>query len=54
LVTGFSDENGHIVLAVPDKEVPNGRKLIWKAESSTLNSDPSKKLRCNQLASNYL
>ncbi|UZP66537.1 tRNA-binding protein [Desulfovibrio mangrovi] len=27
LVTGFADENGHIVLAVPDKEVPLGAKL---------------------------
>ncbi len=28
LVTGFPDEKGHIVLAVPDKEVPNGMKLF--------------------------
>ncbi|MGN8226908.1 tRNA-binding protein [Gracilimonas sp. BCB1] len=28
LVTGFPDENGDIVLAVPDKKVPNGMKLF--------------------------
>ncbi|WP_192820744.1 tRNA-binding protein [Rufibacter sp. LB8] len=28
LVTGFSDENGHIVLAQPAAGVPNGQKLI--------------------------
>ncbi len=28
LVTGFSDENGDIILAVPDKNTPNGAKLI--------------------------
>lgn len=27
LLTGFADENGHIVLAVPDKKTPNGAKL---------------------------
>lgn len=27
LVTGFADENGHIVLAVPDRKVPLGAKL---------------------------
>ncbi len=27
LVTGFSDENGDIILATPDKMVPNGAKL---------------------------
>ena len=27
LVTGFYDENGNVVLAVPDKEVNNGKKL---------------------------
>lgn len=27
LVTGFSDANGHIVLAGPGTEVPNGSKL---------------------------
>ena len=27
LVTGFYDEEGHVVLAVPDKEVGNGKKL---------------------------
>lgn len=27
LITGFADENGHIVLAVPDQSVPNGAKL---------------------------
>ncbi|BBD08667.1 tRNA-binding protein [Desulfovibrio ferrophilus] len=27
LLTGFPDENGHIVLAVPDKRAPNGSKL---------------------------
>lgn len=28
LVTGFRDENGAIVLAVPDGAVPNGKRLI--------------------------
>ncbi|MBO6586171.1 MAG: tRNA-binding protein [Gracilimonas sp.] len=28
LVTGFPDENGDVVLAVPDKKVPNGMKLF--------------------------
>lgn len=28
LVTGFPDENGHVVLTVPDKKVPNGSRLI--------------------------
>ncbi len=28
LVTGFADENGDIVLASVDKQVPNGAKLI--------------------------
>ncbi|MEO7211704.1 tRNA-binding protein [Mucilaginibacter sp.] len=28
LVTGFSDENGDIVLATIDKPVPNGSKLV--------------------------
>lgn len=28
LVTGFADENGHIVLNEPGKKVPNGSKLI--------------------------
>lgn len=27
LITGFADENGHIILAVPDQNVPNGAKL---------------------------
>lgn len=27
LITGFSDENGHIILATPEKWVPNGAKL---------------------------
>lgn len=27
LICGFADDNGQIVLAVPDQEVPNGRKL---------------------------
>lgn len=27
LVTGFADEDGHIILAVPDKKAPLGRKL---------------------------
>ena len=28
LVTGFADEEGQVVLAVPDKPVPNGSKLF--------------------------
>lgn len=28
LVTGFPDEAGNVVLAVPDKSVPNGKKLF--------------------------
>lgn len=28
LITGFLDEEGAVVLAVPDKVIPNGRKLI--------------------------
>ncbi|MXV13973.1 tRNA-binding protein [Hufsiella ginkgonis] len=28
LVTGFADENGDVVLAAVDKQVPNGQKLI--------------------------
>lgn len=28
LVTGFPDENGDVVLAVPDKKVPDGMKLF--------------------------
>ena len=27
LVCGFYDENGHVILAVPDKTAPNGAKL---------------------------
>ena len=27
LLTGFSDENGNIVIAVPERGVPNGKKL---------------------------
>jgi len=27
LVTGFYDENGHVVLAIPDKSIENGKKL---------------------------
>ncbi|MGK7389482.1 MAG: tRNA-binding protein [Candidatus Cyclobacteriaceae bacterium M2_1C_046] len=27
LITGFSDEYGDVVLAVPDKKVPNGKRL---------------------------
>ena len=28
LVTGFHDANGHIVLAMPERTVPNGAKLL--------------------------
>ena len=28
LTTGFADEQGDVVLAVPDKKVPNGAKLF--------------------------
>jgi len=28
LVTGFADENGHVVLSTTDKLVPNGAKLF--------------------------
>lgn len=28
LTLGFSDENGEVVLAVPDKPVPNGKKMF--------------------------
>jgi tRNA-binding protein len=28
LVTGFPDENGDVILAIPDKKVPNGMKLF--------------------------
>lgn len=28
LVTGFADENGHIVLSQPERIVPNGARLI--------------------------
>ncbi|WP_205504396.1 tRNA-binding protein [Rufibacter psychrotolerans] len=28
LVTGFADEDGHIVLAQPQAKVPNGKRLI--------------------------
>jgi tRNA-binding protein len=28
LVTGFADENGHIVLNQPQMQVPNGSKLV--------------------------
>jgi hypothetical protein len=28
LVTGFADENGGIVLAIPERKVPDGTKLV--------------------------
>jgi tRNA-binding protein len=28
LLTGFTDENGDIILAAVDKPVPNGNKLV--------------------------
>ncbi len=28
LVTGFPDENGNVVLCIPDKPVPNGARLF--------------------------
>ena len=28
LVTGFPDENGNVVLSIPDKHVSNGKKLF--------------------------
>lgn len=28
LVTGFADENGAIILAMPERRVPNGAKLV--------------------------
>jgi tRNA-binding protein len=28
LVTGFHDENGHVALCVPDREVPLGTRLL--------------------------
>ena len=28
LITGFHDANGHVVLAMPERSVPNGTKLL--------------------------
>jgi tRNA-binding protein len=28
LITGFHDANGHVVLAMPERPVPNGTKLL--------------------------
>jgi tRNA-binding protein len=28
LITGFHDANGHVVLAVPERPLPNGAKLL--------------------------
>ena len=28
LTTGFADQNGNVVLCIPDKVVPNGTKLF--------------------------
>lgn len=33
LITGFPDENGHVVLAQPAAAVPNGSKLFWALQS---------------------
>jgi len=32
LTTGFVLDDGKVVLAVPEKKVPNGAKLAWKGE----------------------